>query len=238
MITSDDITPFIGITGTPVIDVSSSTLYVVAKTRTTAINPVYYQRLYALDLATGLAENSTQRSSNRDSLLPLSPRLARCSKINELPCSSTTRLFTSRSDRITTQGDYHGWLLGYDSATMQQVLIFDVTPNLKHGGIWQSGGGPSADLNHNVYVATGNGPFDADRGGLSYSESFLRLSAAGTLAVADYFTPCDQATLSHNGAGCWIERSAAAAGFRRLCFSTALDDWRREEWLSLSTQPG
>src|SRR6266446_5788654 len=52
-ITSKNIVPFIGIAGTPAIDVSSSTLYVVAETQTTRVNPDYFERLYALDLATG-----------------------------------------------------------------------------------------------------------------------------------------------------------------------------------------
>jgi hypothetical protein len=98
------------------------------------------------------------------------------------------------------QGNYHGWLLGYDSSTIQPTLSFDVTPNsLLGGGIWQSGGGPSADSNHNVFVLTGDGPFDANRGGASYSDSFLRLGTAGALAVTDYFSPCDGTTLASGG---------------------------------------
>ena len=98
------------------------------------------------------------------------------------------------------QGNYHGWLLGYDSTTMQQTLSFNVTPNsLLGGGIWQSGDGPSADSNHNVFVLTGDGPFDAYRGGASYSDGFLRLGTAGALAVTDYFSPCDQTTLASAG---------------------------------------
>ena len=97
-------------------------------------------------------------------------------------------------------GDYHGWLFGYDSSSLQQTGDFNVTPNLVHGGIWQSGGGPSADSNHNVFVATGDGPFDVDRGGKSYSDSFLRFGTADGLSkVADYFTPCDQAKLEAAG---------------------------------------
>jgi hypothetical protein len=48
-------------------------------------------------------------------------------------------------------------------------------------------------------LTTGDGPFDAFRGGASYSQSFLRLAGTGALAVADYFSPCDEAPLSSAG---------------------------------------
>ena len=48
-----DITPQMGITSTPVIDTSSSTIYVVAKTKNTSNNS-YHFNIHALDLITGI----------------------------------------------------------------------------------------------------------------------------------------------------------------------------------------
>jgi hypothetical protein len=75
---------------------------------------------------------------------------------------------------------------------MQQVAVFNTTPNAKEGGIWQSGIGTAADAEGNIYVATGNGTFDANLGGTDYSDCFLRLTTSSGIAVADYFSPYNQ----------------------------------------------
>lgn len=195
-IANTDIAPFVGITGTPVIDVSSSHLYVVAKTRSiptiTNFNPVYHQRLFALELATGQPiQPAGSEISTPASVIPgFSPLWANQRAALLLDNGTVYIAFASHHG----EGLYHGWLMGYDAATLQQHLIFDVTPAGVQGGIWQGGGGPSADSNHNVFVTTGNGTFDADRGGQNYGDSFLLLDIAGTPSVADYFSPCDEAT--------------------------------------------
>jgi hypothetical protein len=194
-ISTDDISPFVGITGTPVIDPTSSTLYVVAKTRTISINPVYHQRLYGLELATGQPkiQPGGVEIATPPSVFPSFSSLLENQRAALLLDNQIVYVaFASHHDL----GDYHGWLIGYDSSTLQQVFVFDATPGGTQGGIWQSGGGPSADANHNVFVITGNGTFDASRGGLDYGNSFLRLIATANSSVADYFSPCDQAALS------------------------------------------
>lgn len=197
-ITTDDIAPFIGITGTPVIDVSASALYVVAKTRSTTINSNYFQELYALDLATGQTkiQPAGVQITTPSSVTPAFSALLENQRAALLLDNKTLYVaFGSHHG----EGSYHGWVLAYDSPTMQQRSAFDVTSDHVQGGIWQSGGGPSADANHNVFVITGDGPFNANRGGQSYSDSFLRLAATGPLSVTDYFSPCDQVTLSTAG---------------------------------------
>ncbi len=47
-----DITPEVGVTGTPVIDPSTGTLYVVSKSVNLS-GPTFYQRLHAIDITTG-----------------------------------------------------------------------------------------------------------------------------------------------------------------------------------------
>jgi hypothetical protein len=192
-ITSKDIVPFIGITGTPVIDVISSHLYVVAETQIIATNPSYLERLYALDLATGQPkiQPAGVQILTAASVVPIfNSLLANQRAALLLDNGNVYVAFASHHDL----GDYHGWLMGYDASTLNQNMVFDVTPGGLQGGIWQSGGGPSADVNHNVFVATGNGSFDANQGTNDYGDSFLRLSTAGALFVADYFSPCNQQT--------------------------------------------
>jgi hypothetical protein len=197
-ITSDNIAPFVGITGAPVISLDTSSLYVVAATETIlplpgTSDPGYSSLLYALDLATGTPgiRPSGVATFVQPTLENQRPALLLDNKTVYVGFGS-----------YGGQGDYHGWLLGYGAATLQLTGAFNVTPDSLQGGIWQSGGGPSADPtdpNHSVFVATGDGPFNAYRGLQSYSNSFLRLGTSGGLSVADYFTPCDEPTLETEG---------------------------------------
>src|ERR1019366_3172142 len=50
---NNDRVPQIGITGTPVIDPASGTLYAVAASKTTSTPTTFHQRLHALDITNG-----------------------------------------------------------------------------------------------------------------------------------------------------------------------------------------
>ena len=84
------------------------------------------------------------------------------------------------------------------------VLNFDpngvpnstLLPDGSGNAFWNSGAGPAADSNGNIYALTANGPFDPSHG--DYGDTFLKLSTEGSLAVSDYFTPFDQASDAAN----------------------------------------
>jgi hypothetical protein len=96
-------------------------------------------------------------------------------------------------------GPYHGWLLGYDAQSLQQVVTYVSTPNGSAGGIWMAGQGPASDGQGGIYIVTGNGsvgtktnPSDVTNRG----ESFLRLTRSGsTMTVASWFTPHEWARM-------------------------------------------
>lgn len=205
-ITSTDIVPFVGITSTPVISASTSILYVVAAIQTIGATPPYSQRLYALDLGTGqpiiqpagvvIATPAGQATTFIPTLENQRPALL----LDPLENGVVYVAFGS----FGGEGDYHGWLFGYDASSLQQTGVFVVTQSpATQGGIWQSGGGPSADSNGNIFVATGEGPFNANRTmeSFSHGDSFLRLGTAKGLSISDYFTPCDEGTAQIVGTG-------------------------------------
>jgi hypothetical protein len=78
--------------------------------------------------------------------------------------------------------------------------MLNTSPDAGEGGIWQSDNGPAADEQDNVYVATGNGKFDAP-GGHNYGDSVLKLQVdRSNMIVRDYFTPSNQEALNSRDA--------------------------------------
>jgi hypothetical protein len=195
-----DISPEIGITGTPVIDAATGTLYVVAKTKE---GSAYRQRLHALDVATG-----TEKFGGPVLIQASVPGNGQGSSIGAVPFDplhENQRPALLLSNGVVyiafgSHGDvqpYHGWVLGYDATTLQQTMAVNVSPNAQGGGIWQANGGPAADSAGNIYVVTGNGSFDTGNiNRTNYGDSILKIRPTGT--IADFFTPHDQATLNAN----------------------------------------
>ncbi|HTX23428.1 MAG TPA: hypothetical protein VMD03_02120 [Steroidobacteraceae bacterium] len=193
------VTPQIGVTSTPVIDRSSGpngALYVVAMTQDASMN--YHQRLHALDVTTGaeLFSGPTEIAATSGATAFVPEDYEERAALLLLNGTIYTS-WTSHCDA----GSYGGWIIAYGESTLKQTAVLNVAPGASGSGyenqgpaIWMSGGGPGADSSGNVYLLTGNGRFETtvNSGGFpsggDYGNSFLKLStAAGTLAVADYF---------------------------------------------------
>ncbi len=194
------IAPEVGITGTPVIDPATATLYVVAMTEEGSADN-YVHRLHALDVATGAEkpgspveiQASAQGTGDGNTTVQFEPWLYKERAGLLLLNGVVYTAWASHCD----SGNYHGWIIAYDARTLQQTAVYTNTPNWNAGSFWQAGAAPAADANANIYVVSANGTFDANMGGSDIAESVLRLSTAkGLLAATDYFTPYNADALS------------------------------------------
>ena len=193
------IAPEVGITGTPVIDQATGTLYVVAMTEPSSDN--YVHRLHALDVTTGAEkpgspveiQASVPGQGDGNTTVQFKPWLYKQRAGLLLLNGVVYTAWSSHCDG----GNYHGWIIGYDASTLQQATVYTATPDWNAGSFWQGGAAPAADTSGNIYVVSANGTFDANRGGSDLGDSVIKLSTTKGLAVADYFAPYDAGTLDH-----------------------------------------
>jgi hypothetical protein len=199
-----DITPEVGVTGTPVIDPTTGTLYVVSKS-TNAASSAFFQRLHAISLTSG-----SEKFSGPANIAANFPGTGDGS-------ASTTFVARGQNQRpglVLANGQvyiawashedtppYYGWVIGYSASNLSQVSVFNATPNAGYGGIWMSGAAPAVDASGNLFLLTGNGNFDATNTtppNNDYGDSLLEMNSS--LKVEQYFTPTDQLTLKDNDA--------------------------------------
>ncbi|HEV7923931.1 MAG TPA: LamG-like jellyroll fold domain-containing protein, partial [Verrucomicrobiae bacterium] len=210
-----DLIPDVGITGTPVIDLASGTIYFDVATREVGATTNYYHRIHALNITNGAEQPYSPvvvsasvpgtGVGGTGSVVPFDPR-------QQLQRPGLTlvggTLFAAYGGYADTD-PYHGWVLGFKAANLQALTndVFCTTPNATmnafgahagEGAIWMDGNGLCVDASSNIYFETGNGSFSANTNGGDYSDSIVKLSTTNRLAVADYFTPYDQATLAAN----------------------------------------
>jgi len=212
-----DMLPLVGITGTPVIDPATGTLYVDSFTRVVNENGTnFYHHIHALDIT-----NGTERSYGPVEVTASVPGIGVGSSNGVLKFDARQHM---QRPALTLAGGilyvgygsaadtdfYHGWVIGFDASNLQPLTnyVFNTTPNATvaqfgphaaEGALWMGGDGLCVDAKTNLYFEVANGSFSADPSlgnGGDYGDSFIKLSMTGNrLAVADFFTPFNQAQM-------------------------------------------
>jgi len=195
------VTPEIGITSTPVIDLGAGphgTIYLVAMSKDSSGN--YHQRLHALDVTTGAeqfggpvdiaAQYPGTGDNSQGGFVIFDPKQykerAGLLLLNHI-------IYTSWASHCDDR-PYTGWIIGYNETTLAQQSVLNVTPNGYEGAIWAAGAGLAADSSSNIYFLDANGTFDTTLNAQGfpadgdYGNAIMKLSTANQkLAVADYF---------------------------------------------------
>jgi hypothetical protein len=196
----DLVTAQVGITGTPVIDPMTGTLFVVASSK---VNGTFFQYLHALDVTT-LADKFNG-PANIQASVPGNGYDSVGGSVVFSPLHQNQRAALLLENGHVVIGwsshcdidPWHGWVMSYSAGTLAQEAAFNTSPDDGHGGVWMSGGGPAVDANGNIYFATGNGLWN---GSPDYGDSIVKLGppANHSFPVLDYFTPYDQVTLNND----------------------------------------
>ena len=189
-----DIPPTVGITGTPVIQTSTNTAFVVTKLASGA------HQLHAVDTTTlaekggfpvtlaGTAQNDTSKTFNTNNQHQR-PGLLLMNGVVYIG-------FASHCDI----GDYSGWVFGVSTAgAIKARFTVEANTTGHASGIWMSGSGLMSDGAGQIYFATGNGMGNpqlpgpvASNAPPSYLEESVvhtTVQADGSLKATDWFSP-------------------------------------------------
>ena len=167
---SDNVSPEVGITGTPVIDPATNTMYVLVKTRETIGGVLHYiQRLHAINLTDGtdrsqpyVIGNTTGTNTNTtpiyvygtgdgnvvDPYNATGKRVVQFNALREHHRGAISLVGSSIYVQWASHGDngpYHGWVVKWDISNItttgfQLKGALNTSPNNGLSGIWGGGG--------------------------------------------------------------------------------------------------
>ncbi len=183
----------VGITSTPVIDVSASTLYVVARHQDDRAPGTWHDYLEALDMTTGTVLRSVQVGGTDPINNFAFNDICQRQRPGLLLQKGTVYLgyATYSCDHYCPSDPYRGWIIGYRAADFAPAGIFTNSQSYVDGGmgVWASGNGLAGTDDGSIFYQTGNdtGPSLAPLG-----DSFVKLMGDGTsLTLASQYQPPD-----------------------------------------------
>ncbi len=205
---STDISPEIGITGTPVIDASTDTLYVVVATKEMVGGVAYYvQRLHAINVADGtdratpfLIGDTTGNNTNNTPIYvygtgdgavtdPYNGTGKDVVQFNALTENERSALALVNNEVYVEwashgdNGPYHGWVAAWNVANVSSsgmVLagVFNTSPNGGEAGIWMGAGKPAFEPDGSAFF------FETGNGS---ANAPTVVNSAGFPANGDYY---------------------------------------------------
>jgi hypothetical protein len=208
-----DIGPTIGITGTPVINAATNTMYVVGNTYESG---TYFSRLHAINILTGAEQSSPTVAKSPVQITATVTGTGNGSSGGKLTFDPLINNQRPALDYYNGYvyigyaahgdiGPWHGWLFAYNATTMEQSAVACLSPNGEGAGIWASGAGMPIEndaTGARMFVSTGNnGPGEVTNyppmnSATQFGESIINFSLAnGGLTPTDAFTSYNAKTL-------------------------------------------
>ncbi|HEV3267618.1 MAG TPA: PQQ-binding-like beta-propeller repeat protein [Acidimicrobiales bacterium] len=172
-----DISPSVGITGTPVIDPSRNEIFVVAAE---IVNGSPVHELVGLSTTSGALEIHEH----------VDPRGADPSALLERSALSLDvgRVVFAFGGNYGDCGSYRGRVVSVrETGSTPSFFTVDANSGDSQGAVWMGGAAPIVDARGNVWVSAGNGSVHSSGQPYDDSDSVLELSAS--LRLKQYFAP-------------------------------------------------
>jgi hypothetical protein len=199
--------PHVGITGTPVIDLTGNNIYLIAYTKGTGGAPTY--TLHALDLGSLTDKITPVVVSASHTLTNGSTFTFNATYQRQRPAlleanGNIYAGFGSFCD--LSANNSRGWLLGWNATTLAPLAanrLIDTQATSPDtfflSSIWMSGYGLALDDSGNIVFVTGNSDYSGTTydGSTNIQESTIKVSSDLT-TVVDLFTPDNQASLDES----------------------------------------
>ena len=238
----NNISPEVGITGTPVIDTDNNVLYVVSKHYNSSSNPTIFQRLNVLNLSNGtLAAPQFDIASHISGFTAVNENqragLALVSQGNTPGGPLVYVAWGSHCDSSLTgtgMAPYTGWAAAFhflpgnpQGALTLSASFNDEASGGTQAGIWMSGAAPAVTTAPesptiaDVFLATGNGSFNGTN---QYGQSVLRLHHdTSSLSVTGLYTPNAWSILNNPNPNCTLNMPPPYAAGTTRCSSGDFD---------------
>lgn len=177
-----DISPTVGITGTPVVDTARSEVFVVADE---LVDQRPAHMLVGLDAATGKVELTQAVDPPGSTPAALLQRTGLA--------LDADRVVFGFGGNFGDCSSYHGWVVSVaEAGGAAEDYAVDSGKGQSQGAIWMGGAAPVVDSSGNIWVEAGNGSVTAPTAAYDDSDSVLELSPA--LVLLQYFAPSSWAS--------------------------------------------
>jgi len=213
-----DINPLVGVTATGVIDPSTDTLYLTAKTyQDQTAGPIpqgrpngryYFHAINVNDLSErpGFPVNLEGTVARNNPIRSFNGGIHHQRPALLLTGQYVYAGFASHC----VKWNYTGWIMGWDKTTGAIVERYamegaPVDSQTQGGGVWMSGGGLSSDDAGSMFYATGNGhasqlstiPVNGHNPPSALEEAAVHMiiNSDGTLTIVDFFMPWEKTQL-------------------------------------------
>ena len=185
----------VGVTGTPVIDTVSGTMYFVAMVWDGTNGTSIHYQLEAINLNASGTELWSRTIAPTDATYTFDPLIEGQRSALSLASGNVYIPFGGRAGDCgnpNTGVDYRGWVVGAPVSGTGSLLSFPLPTGIGDGagGFWAPSGN-ALDASNNLYITSGN---TRGTGTFDYGNTVFKLSP--TLTISDYFAPPNWAALN------------------------------------------